>query len=421
MQAADKKEFDANLAPYAARHDNSLGRRHVESSASDRNEFQRDATRITHSAAFRRLQYKTQVFSNHDGGDLFRTRLTHSLEVAQVSRSAARALRINEDLAETLALAHDLGHAPFGHLGQDALGAAMKNKGGFEHNLQSLRIVDELEKAYIGHDGLNLLFESREGILKHCSRNHARMLAQQARENGDQGLALLVNRFLPEEERQGPAYRSPSLEAQTTDWCDAIAYTHADMEDAVTMKVLTLDALADGVPRFKAAYDAVRQRDGSPRAGQEALFAKVISGVMMKQALANLVDSSREAIEKSGVRSIEDVRLSAPLVSFSEQFLQEHHRPFKSFLHAEVYTHPDVEMWRSQQQEILEQLFNNLAANPSWVKGFDKSDKRGFDRQLCDYLASLTDYSALQEFKRVQDLMASKSARSALGRRRSNP
>jgi dGTPase len=418
MPAADKKDFDAKLAPYAARHDNSLGRRHGEPAASDRNEFQRDATRITHSAAFRRLQYKTQVFSNHDGGDLFRTRLTHSLEVAQVSRSAARSLRLNEDLAETLALAHDLGHAPFGHLGQDALGDAMRDKGGFEHNLQSLRIVDELEKAYIGHPGLNLLFESREGILKHCSRNNARMLSKQAAEAGDQGLALLVNRFLPEDERKGPSYRSPSLEAQTTDWCDAIAYTHADMEDAVTMKVLTLDALADGVPLFKAAYDAVRQREGAPKPGQEPLFAKVVSGVMMKQALANLVDSSKETLEKSAVASIEDVRKSPALIGFSPEFLTQHHRPFKHFLHDQVYTHPDVEKWRGQQQAILENLFINLAENPSWVKAFDKSDKRGVDRQLCDYLASLTDYSALQEFKRVQELMSSKSARSALGRRK---
>ena len=183
-----QQEFDSRLAPYAARHDNSMGRRCEEASASDRNEFQRDSTRVMHSSAFRRLQYKTQVFSNHMG-DLFRTRLTHSLEVAQVSRASARALRLNEDLVETLALAHDLGHAPFGHLGQDALDHAMRGHGGFEHNLQALRIVDELEKAYIDFDGLNLLQESREGILKHCSANNAR---QPCKMSGGKGVLRRV-------------------------------------------------------------------------------------------------------------------------------------------------------------------------------------------------------------------------------------
>ena len=172
-------EFDSRMAPYAARHDNSLGRRYAEPSVSDRNEFQRDSTRVMHSSGFRRLQYKTQVFSNHEG-DLFRTRLTHSLEVAQISRASARALKLNEDLVETLALAHDLGHAPFGHLGQDALNDAMRTKGGYEHNFQALRVVDELEKAYTSFDGLNLLFEAREGILKHCSAKNARVLQDQA-------------------------------------------------------------------------------------------------------------------------------------------------------------------------------------------------------------------------------------------------
>lgn len=415
--ATDQEQFDAKLAPYAARHDNSLGRRFAEAAVVDRNEFQRDSSRVVHSSAFRRLQYKTQVFSNHDGCDLFRTRLTHSLEVAQVSRGAARALNLNDDLAETLALAHDLGHAPFGHLGQDALNASMAGAGGFEHNLQALRIVDGLEKAYIQFEGLNLLYEAREGILKHCSAKNARILMDQAQKTSDQHLATLINRFLPEAERVGTAYRSPSLEAQTTDWCDAIAYTHADMEDAVTMGILTIDQLADGVPLFKAAYDQTRKGARAPRRGEEALFAKVVSGVMMKLALGNLIETSRAAIAESQISSIEDARNSGELVAFSADFLRDHHSPFKRFLKAEVYSHPDVDLWRSQQQQILAKLFSDLDANPSWIKGFDKSDARGFKRQLCDYLASMTDRSAIQEFQRVQELISSKSARNALGKK----
>lgn len=415
--ATDQEQFDAKLAPYAARHDNSLGRRFEESSATDRNEFQRDSSRVVHSSAFRRLQYKTQVFSNHDGGDLFRTRLTHSLEVAQVSRGAARALGLNDDLAETLALAHDLGHAPFGHLGQDALNASMAGSGGFEHNLQALRIVDGLEKAYIQYDGLNLLYEAREGILKHCSAKNARILMDQARKTSDEHLAILINRFLPESERVGAAYASPSLEAQTTDWCDAIAYTHADMEDAVAMGILKLDQIADGVPLFKAAYDQLRKTSKAPKKGEEALYAKVASGVMMKIALGNLVDTSREAISASGIETIEDARNSRELVGFSEDFFKNHHSPFKRFLKAEVYSHPDVDLWRSQQQKILAKLFVDLEGNPAWIKGFDKTDARGFNRQLCDYLASMTDRSAIQEYQRVQELISSKAARQALGQK----
>lgn len=412
-----KDEFDSRLAPYAARHDNSLGRRFGESGASDRTEFQRDSTRVIHSSAFRRLQYKTQVFTNHEG-DLFRTRLTHSMEVAQVSRSSARALRLNEDLVETLALGHDLGHAPFGHLGQDALNEAMRTSGGFEHNLQALRMVDQLEKAYTGFDGLNLLFETREGLLKHCSAKNARMLLDQSKSTHDPLLAKIAEKFLGAEDRPASAFKSPSLEAQLTDWCDAIAYTHADMEDAVTMGVLKLDNLAQSIPLFKADFEELKQRRGAPKRGEEALYAKEVSGMMMKKALGDLIDQSRLNIASSAVSTIDDVRASGPIIGFSPEFLSDHHIPFKRFLREEVYTHPDVEQWRGQQKEMMLMMFGELLAHPSWVPGFDKDDARGLHRQLCDHIANMTDRSFTIEFERVKELSMSKGARQAIRKHR---
>lgn len=420
-QLSAKQEFDSRLAPYAARHDNSKGRRHREPSASDRNEFQRDATRVIHSLAFRRLQYKTQVFSNHEG-DLFRTRLIHSLEVAQVSRACARSLRLNEDLAETIALGHDLGHAPFGHLGQDALNEAMKTAGGFEHNFQALRVVDELEKAYTGFDGLNLLFDSREGLLKHCSARNARILTMQAQASGDEDLGKIAERFLSTEERPAKACKSPSLEAQVTDWCDAIAYTHADMEDAVTMGVLSLERLHEEIPLFAQSYDILRKRAGAPKPGTEALFAKEISGMMMKFALTDLIKNTQREIDQSQVVTITDVRSLAPLACFGDAFLKAHHLPFKSFLTEAVYHHPDVQIWRTQQKEMMLKVFRELRAHPGWVEAFDKEDKRGLDRQLCDHIASMTDRSFLKEFERVRELGESQGARKAMTRKSSrNP
>ena len=420
LQLNTQEEFDSRLASYAAKHGNSRGRKFSEIAAPDRNEFQRDSSRVMHSSAFRRLQYKTQVFSNHMG-DLFRTRLTHSLEVAQVTRASARALNLNEDLVETLALAHDLGHAPFGHLGQDALNHAMKDFGGFEHNWQALRVVDELERAYIDFHGLNLLFESREGILKHCSAANARLLKAKAKSDGDEGLSHLVDRFLPENERDNPHLKSPSLEAQLTDFCDAIAYTHADMEDAVTMGVLTLEQLSDEVPLFKAAYDIVKNtQNRKEKKGENLapLYAKVVSGLMMKQALKDLIDTSRDSIKSSGVLTIEDVRAHSSLITFSAEFLSEHHIPFKRFLRKEVYTHPDVEQWRTQQYELVLTLFSELNANPKWLTSYEKNESRSFQRQLCDYLSGLTDRSVMQEFDRLKELSDNKSARKAINRKK---
>lgn len=414
-QLSAQAEFDSRLAPYAARHDNTFGRRHPESSAKDRNEFQRDSTRVTHSSAFRRLQYKTQVFSNHEG-DLFRTRLTHSLEVAQISRACSRSLRLNEDLAETISLGHDLGHAPFGHLGQDALNEAMKEAGGFEHNIQALRVADQLERAYTGFAGLNLLFESREGLLKHCSPKNAKALLAQAKATGDYSLALLAEKFLGGEARPAGTFRSASLEAQVTDWCDEIAYTHADMEDAVTMGVLKLDQLQEAVPLFKPAYETLRRRSGSPMRGAEPLYAKEVSGMMMKLALSDLIQHSQARIKGSGVASISEVRAASTLIGFSPGFLEEQHLPFKRFLREQVYTHPDVEQWRSQQKEMMKMIFGVLCANPGWISGFDKNDERGLHRQLCDHIAGMTDRSFIKEFERVRELSELHGLRKTLNR-----
>lgn len=397
--------FDATLAPYAARHDNSKGRKHAEPSAADRNEFERDSSRIIHSTGFRKLQYKTQVFTN-EAGDLFRTRATHSLEVSQVARATARALRLNESLAETLALAHDLGHAPFGHLGQDALHELMREHGGFEHNLQALRMVDELERPYLAWPGLNLLFEAREGILKHCSANNARIL-------GD-----IADRFLPEDERKNPNYRAPSLEAQITDVCDAIAYTHADLEDAVIMGILTLEQAEAGLPLFAQAMKELKAKHGAPKKGDEARFAKVATGMTMKKALNDLIETTKKALEDHGIKSIEMVRAHPKLARLSKEFADNYHVPFKRFLKQEVYEHPDVERWRVQQKHIIQELFAAYEKHPKWMEGYSSKDSRGLHRQICDYIAGMTDRYATQEFNRVKELLDKKSVMGAMGMKR---
>ena len=376
---SEMNDYDAKLATYAVRHDNTMGRRHSEKGAADRNEFQRDCSRIIHCSSFRRLQYKTQVFANHEG-DLFRTRLTHSMEVAQISRSTARAMRLNEDLAETLALAHDLGHAPFGHLGQQILNDLMAEHGGFEHNLQALRLVDELEKPYLEYEGLNLLFETREGILKHCSVQDAK------------GLGLVAQRFLPESEGGSPSYQSPSLEAQLTDLCDAIAYTHADLEDGIRQGIIELEKAEECVPGFGKRMAELRKQYGKMPKGSENRFVRVATGIMMKEALKDLVETSQAALLSKGVKTLEEVKSSPKLIAFSPEFRSKVHLPFKQFLRKELYQHPDVDRGRIQQKELLKQLFSAFEKNPSkWIPDFDAKDPRGAYRQIADYLSGMTD------------------------------
>ncbi|HWT73006.1 MAG TPA: deoxyguanosinetriphosphate triphosphohydrolase, partial [Oxalicibacterium sp.] len=298
---------ESHLAPYAVRSANSRGRRFQEPPPASRTDFQRDRDRIIHSTAFRRLEYKTQVFINHEG-DLFRTRLTHSIEVAQIARSIARNLRLNEDLVEAISLAHDLGHTPFGHAGQDALNACMREHGGFEHNLQSLRVVDALEQRYGAFDGLNLTFETREGILKHCSLANARKL-------GDIG-----ERFIEKTQ--------PSLEAQLANLADEIAYNNHDIDDGLRSGLLTTEQLCE-----IDFYDRHRQQveiEFPGISGRRAINETIRR--MINALIVDLIGASSQRIQAAGLNTIEDVRHAGPLIAFSEDMREEASR-LKRFLH----------------------------------------------------------------------------------------
>ncbi|MGI9203128.1 MAG: deoxyguanosinetriphosphate triphosphohydrolase, partial [Woeseiaceae bacterium] len=320
------------LAPYAAHETAGKGRRIVEAPPAYRGEYQRDRDRIIHSTAFRRLVYKTQVFVNHEG-DLYRTRMTHSLEVAQIARTVARVLCINEPLVEAISLAHDLGHTPFGHAGQDALNACMRDFGGFEHNLQSLRVVDELEQKYADFSGLNLTFETREGILKHCS-------ARNARELGDIG-----RRFL---ER-----RQPGLEAQLVNIADAIAYNNHDVDDGFRAGLLDIDLLRQQ-PLFGEHYSDVQE--AYPGLDDRKLIYEVIRR-MIGHVVGDLIDTSSRNIEALAPGTIEDVRAAKePVITFSNDVLEQH-LSLKQFLRENLYRHPRVRAMNEETQVMLETLF----------------------------------------------------------------
>jgi dGTPase len=376
---------DAGLAPWAALEATSRGRRHAEPAPAYRGEFQRDRDRIIHSNAFRRLVYKTQVFVNHEG-DLFRTRLTHSLEVAQVARTAARVLGLSEPLSEAISLAHDLGHTPFGHAGQDALNDCMRAYGGFEHNLQSLRVVDELEERYAGFAGLNLTFECREGILKHCSAVNARRL-------GDVGL-----RFI---ERQ-----QPSLEAQLANLADAIAYNNHDVDDGVRAGLITLDELAS-IPLFARQQEAVLRQH--PGLRPKLLLHETIRR-MINDVVTDLIDETRRRISAAAPTSIADVRRQAePLVAFSAARAEEHYA-LKRFLRQRVYEHERVLAMRERAVRVLEELFaafmEDVARLPeehrdTALRLEAAAGEAGRARAVADYIAGMTDRYAFQEHERV--------------------
>ncbi|TFV99576.1 deoxyguanosinetriphosphate triphosphohydrolase, partial [Oxalobacteraceae bacterium OM1] len=332
-------DFEAHLASYAARSRASRGRRFAEPGPASRTEFQRDRDRIIHSTAFRRLEYKTQVFVNHEG-DLFRTRLTHSIEVAQIARSIARNLRLNEDLVEAISLAHDLGHTPFGHAGQDALNACMKDFGGFEHNLQSLRMVDELEEHYGAFNGLNLMFETREGVLKHCSLNNARKL-------GDVG-----QRFIEK--------KQPTLEAQLANLADEIAYNNHDIDDGLRSGLITtaqldeVDFYARHWHEVEGAYPGITGR----RAIHETIRR------MINALIVDLIGASMERIASQSPQSVDDVRNAPPLITFSESMKQEA-AVLKRFLRDNLYQHYLVNRMTSKARRIVKELFEAFLAEPS--------------------------------------------------------
>jgi dGTPase len=366
----------SELAPYAARPDRSRGRRHREAPPRERSEYQRDRDRIIHSNAFRRLEYKTQVFVNHEG-DLFRTRLTHSLEVAQIARSVARSLRLDEDLTEAVALAHDLGHTPFGHTGQDALNACMKPYGGFEHNLQSLRVVDVLEQRYGAFDGLNLTFEAREGILKHCSLKNARTL-------GDVG-----ERFIRK--------RRPSLEAQIANLADEIAYNNHDVDDGLRSGLLELESLAKVGIVGRHLRAALRE---FPRLAGSRLVYETVRR-MIDTLVTDLIRASAENIRRAAPVSIDEARRAPALIGFSSRILEQS-RELKRFLHDNLYRHQRVLRMSTKARRIVTELFGALLAEPRLLPpDFQARAREDAPRAIADYIAGMTDRYAIREHRRL--------------------
>ncbi len=369
------------LAPYAAHAANSAGRRFPEPAPGSRTEFQRDRDRIVHSTAFRRLEYKTQVFVNHEG-DLFRTRLTHSIEVAQIARSCARNLRLNEDLVEAISLAHDLGHTPFGHAGQDELNSCMKDFGGFEHNLQSLRVVDDLEQHYGAFDGLNLTFETREGILKHCSLPNARQLG------------AIGQRFIDK--------KQPGLEAQLANLADEIAYNNHDIDDGLRSGLLTLAQL--GEVDFFARHQREAELAYPGITGRRAINETVRR--MINTLIVDLIRSSQANIAAIDPKSIDDVRNAPPLIAFSEPMQQEA-AILKRFLRQNLYRHYQVNRMTSKARRIIAELFAAFNAQPNLlppdyqVGGADDDACRRQARQVADYIAGMTDRYAMREHRRL--------------------
>ena len=376
------------LAPYACDPARSRGRRYPEPVAPTRTDYQRDRDRIVHSTAFRRLVYKTQVFLNHEG-DMFRTRLTHSLEVAQLGRSIARSLGLNEDLVETIALAHDLGHTPFGHAGQDALNACMEGHGGFEHNLQSLRVVDHLEERYPAFDGLNLTFETREGILKHCSRANAELL--QAREPGGVG-----QRFL-----RG---QRPSLEAQLCNLADEIAYNAHDIDDGVRSGLLTLEQLQE-VPLFER-YRAQALVDHPALAGAPRRLLYEAIRRMLSDQVYDVIDATRQALAQANPQQVDDVRAAPALVCFSAA-MREQSQGLKRFLFRNLYRHPQVMATTARAQQVVRELFAAYLAQPAQMKPAFAARAQASEgdsaraRVVADFIAGMTDRYAASEHARI--------------------
>jgi dGTPase len=376
-----------NLAAYAAHDEQSRGRRHAEPQPAYRSEYQRDRDRIVHSTAFRRLVYKTQVFVNHEG-DLYRTRLTHSLEVAQIARTIAHALDLNEVLAEAICLAHDLGHTPFGHAGQDALHECMLDFGGFEHNLQSLRVVDELEEHYAEFNGLNLSFECREGILKHCSHNNALLL-------GDVG-----ERFIKRQQ--------PGLEAQLANFADEIAYNNHDVDDGIRAGLITVDELLE-VPLFLECHREVVA--AYPKLGGRRLVFEILRR-MINRLVSDLIGASAARLRESGVASIADVRTRADaLIGFSDE-TRELNWKLKSFLREHVYKHYKVRRMTAKARRVVGALFDAFFNEPNLMPDEHKhmavrlesaAGSSGRARAVADYIAGMTDRYAILEHRRLFD------------------
>jgi dGTPase len=390
------------LAVYACDSALSRGRRISEPVAPTRTDFQRDRDRIVHSTAFRRLVYKTQVFLNHEG-DLFRTRLTHSLEVAQLGRSIARTLQLNEDLVEAIALAHDLGHTPFGHAGQDALNGCLQrhnpDSAGFEHNLQSLRVVDTLEERYPAFNGLNLTFETREGILKHCSRRNARRI--EAREPGG-----VASRFLPAT-ALGAGAAQPSLEAQLANLADEISYNAHDIDDGVRSGLLSLAQLDDVALFSQHRREALLAHPALQ--GRRLLFETIRR--MLSAQVYDVMDATQQALQRAAPADVQAVRQHPPLVCFSSEMALQS-AGLKRFLLQNLYRHPQVVNTTQAAQQVVRDLFQAYMDDPAEMPqahvdrfdGIDTPHAAGAkpERVVADYIAGMTDRFAAKEHERLK-------------------
>ena len=374
--------FEKNLASYSLKSSNTIGRKYKENPPIRRTEFQRDRERIIHSTAFRRLEYKTQVFVNHEG-DMYRTRLTHTIEVAQISRAVARALKINEDLTEAISLSHDLGHTPFGHAGQDILNECMKSFGGFEHNIQSLRIVDKLENVYPNFSGLNLCFETREGILKKCNKARAEKI-------GD-----IANRILNKEQS--------SLEAQVTNLCDEIAYNNHDIQDGIRAKKIFLEQLEE-VPIFKDQM--VIALEQYPKLSKSKIVNETVRRII-DLLVTDLISNSENNILERNIKTPMDVKnCDRQIVEFSEKIKIES-MTLKRFLHKNLYQHPDVKMMTDKAVNVVSNLFEaylndiNLLPKEYLKYNLEKINNKSKERVISDYIAGMTDRFALEEYKKL--------------------
>jgi len=374
--------FEKNLASYSLKSSNTIGRKYKENPPKRRTEFQRDRERIIHSTAFRRLEYKTQVFVNHEG-DMYRTRLTHTIEVAQISRAVARALKINEDLTEAISLSHDLGHTPFGHAGQDILNECMKSFGGFEHNIQSLRIVDKLENVYPNFSGLNLCFETREGILKKCNKARAEKI-------GD-----IANRILNKEQS--------SLEAQVTNLCDEIAYNNHDIQDGIRAKKIFLEQLEE-VPIFKDQM--VITLEQYPKLSKSKIVNETVRRII-DLLVTDLISNSEKNILEQNIETPMDVKnCGKQIVEFSEKIKIES-MTLKRFLHKNLYQHPDVKMMTDKAVNVISNLFEaylndiNLLPKEYLKYNLEKIKNKSKERVISDYIAGMTDRFALEEYKKL--------------------
>ena len=375
------------LVTFAVLPNESKGRAYNEDQSNYRNEFQRDRDRIIHSSAFRRLEYKTQVFVNHEG-DMFRTRLTHSIEVSQIGRTIARALNVNEDLTEAICLAHDLGHTPFGHAGQDALNSCMKDFGGFEHNLQSLRIVDLLEERYADFPGLNLTYETREGILKHCSQKNAL------------GLGELGQRFIRK--------NKPSLEAQIANIADEIAYNNHDIDDGLRANLLNIDSLRESKFVESNYREVVKKwKDLNERQIRHEIVRRMIDYIV-----SDLIETSKDLIGKYKLASVDSIRECGKSLIKMSQTTEKEHNNLKKILRKNLYQHEQVNLMSQRATETVKYLFNIYMEQPIFLtdelhmkitKDSRIKDEQRKARIIADYIAGMTDRFALSEYKRISE------------------